>query len=180
MSLLNRWSSLSLGIALVVIVPGITVSIASQAAEEADRDTVVVRGTTGMSQTFKVDDLKKLPRTEVETTDRKGQKVKYAGVPVSALLQKVGTANGETLRGEWMRAFVTVDARDEYRAVFALPEFDADFTDRVIFLAYERDGQPLNSEVGPLQIIVPGEKKHARWVRMVKEIRVLDSQWFKE
>ena len=75
---------------------------------------------------------------------------------------------------------MTVDARDEYRAVFALPEFDADFTDRIIILAYERDGMPLDEKTGPLQIIVPGEKKHERWVRMVKEIRVSDSAWIKD
>ena len=79
-----------------------------------------------------------------------------------------------------MRAYVTVDARDEYRGVFALPEFDADFTDRIIILAYERDGIPLDEKTGPLQIIVPSEKKHARWVRMVKEIRVCDSAWVKD
>ena len=99
---------------------------------------------------------------------------------MSQLLKKVGTAQGETLRGEWLRAFVTVDGHDEYRAVFALPEFDADFTDRIIILAYERDGMPLDEKTGPLQIIVPDEKKHARWVRMVKEIRVCDSAWVKD
>jgi DMSO/TMAO reductase YedYZ molybdopterin-dependent catalytic subunit len=150
------------------------------ADDKTDRDVIVVRGTSGKPQHFTVEDLRKLSRTEIEATDRKGQKVKYAGVAVSVLLEKVGTAQGEKLRGEWMRAFVTVDARDEYRAVFALAEFDADFTDRVIILAYERDGQPLDPQAGPLQIIVPGEKKHARRVRMVKEIRVLDSAWIKE
>ena len=151
-----------------------------KATEEPDRNVVTVLGTTGKPQSFTVDDLRKLPRTEIEATDRKGQKGKYAGIAVSELLQKVGTAHGESLRGEWLRAFVTVDARDEYRAVFALPEFDADFTDRIIILAYERDGMPLDDRTGPLQIIVPGEKKHARWVRMVKEIRVSDSAWIKE
>jgi hypothetical protein len=77
-------------------------------------------------------------------------------------------------------AIVTVDAHDEDRAVFALPEFDADFTDRVILLADERDEEPLDAQTGTFPIIVPGEKKHARWVRMVKEIRVLDSAGIKD
>jgi hypothetical protein len=142
--------------------------------------SVVVRGINGKPKSFSFDELKRLPSVEVDEVSRKGDPVKYKGVEVFVLLKEVGTAHGETLRGEWMRAFVTVDARDEYRAVFSLTEFDADFTDRKIILAYERNGEPLDKQTGPLQIIVPGEKKHARWVRMVKEIRVLDSSWIKD
>jgi hypothetical protein len=180
MSASSRHGLLALMASFATIVSVMWMNVDIQAANETGRDIIVVRGTMGKPQQFTVEELRKLPRTEVEATDRKGEKVKFAGVAVSVLLQKVGAAHGEMLRGEWMRAFVTVDAWDEYRAVFALPEFDTDFTDRVILLAYERDGQPLNLQTGPLQIIVPGEKRHARWVRMVKEIRVLDSAWIKE
>jgi hypothetical protein len=163
-----------------VILLGVSMNTHTQAADDAARSRVAVRGITGTTHAFTVDELKKLPRSEIETTDRKGKRVLYAGVAVAELLKKVEAPQGETLRGESLRAFVTVTARDEYRAVFALPEFDPDFTDRVIVLAYERDGEPLDLQTGPLQIIVPGEKKHARWVRMVNEIRVLDSAWIKE
>ena len=151
-----------------------------QAAEGEDRDSISIRGTTGKPLTLTLEEMRKLPSVEVEATDRKGMKARYKGVAVTELLKKVGAAQGETLRGEWLRAFVTVEAHDEYRVVFALTEFDADFTDRVIILAYERDGEPLGAQTGPFQIIVPGEKKQARWVRMVKEIRVLDSTWIKD
>jgi len=154
--------------------------IDGHAGDEPNLNVVSIQGTTGKSQQLTIDELRKRPRTEIQAMDRKGQPVKYAGVAVMELLKEAGTAHGESLRGECLRAFVTVDARDDYRAVFALAEFDADFTDRVIILAYEKDGQPLDEKTGPFQIIVPGEKKHARWVRMVKEIRVLDSRWIKE
>ena len=69
-----------------------------------------------------------------------------------------------------------MEAADEYRAIFALAELDPGFTDRVIILADTRDGEPLEKYKGPFQIVVPGEKRQARWVRMVKEIRVVDSR----
>lgn len=172
------WKQIRCGVLLLAVIA--VWGIENRAADETNLSVVSVQGTTGKPQQFTVDELRKLPRTDVQATDRKGQPVKYAGVAVMELLKKAGTAQGESLRGEWLRAFVTVDARDDYRAVYALPEFDADFTDRVIILAYEKDGQPLDEKTGPLQIIVPGEKKHARWVRMVKEIRVWDSRWIKE
>jgi len=72
-----------------------------------------------------------------------------------------------------MRLYVLVKARDGYAAVLALPEFDAGFTDRVILLADRRDGHPLDAVEGPLRLVVPDEKRRARWVRQVIDIQVL-------
>jgi len=58
-----------------------------------------------------------------------------------------------------MAQYVVVEAADGYRATFALAELDPTFTDRVILLADRRDGKPLSAQSGPLQIVVPGEKK---------------------
>jgi hypothetical protein len=52
------------------------------------------------------------------------------------------------------------------------PELAPSFTDRTILLADRRDGKPLSDREGPLQVIVPGEKKHARWVRQVVRLVV--------
>ena len=71
----------------------------------------------------------------------------------------------------WQRSSI-VEASDGYRAGFALAELDPAFTDRVILLADHRDGKALAAKEGPLQIIVPGEKKHARWVRQVIRLKV--------
>ncbi len=42
----------------------------------------------------------------------------------------------------------------------------------MILLADRRDGQPISTKEGPLRIVVPGEKKFARWVRQVIKLRV--------
>jgi hypothetical protein len=77
---------------------------------------------------------------------------------------------GEQLRGHEMTTYVLVTAAENYQAVFAVAELDPRFTDRVIFLADRRDGKPLSSKEEPLGIIVPGEKRHARWVRQVTDL----------
>ena len=51
-----------------------------------------------------------------------------------------------------MRLYVLVKARDGYAAVFALPEFDVGFTDRVILLADRRQGHALRAVEGPLRL----------------------------
>src|SRR5690606_18107757 len=68
--------------------------------------------------------------------------------------------------------YVVVEAVDGYRALFALAEFDSAFRAEVPILALRRNGAPLEAEAGHFQIIVPGEMRHARWVRDVACLRV--------
>jgi hypothetical protein len=125
---------------------------------------------------LKASELAGLPRTEVAAQDRDGKAITYSGVELSTLLAKLDVPKGEKLRGEWLRTFVLVSAEDGYEAVFALPEFDDLFTNQKIILADQLNGKPLEAKAAPFQIIVPNEKRHARWVRMVKEIRIVDSR----
>ena len=125
---------------------------------------------------FTADDLKKLPRSTVEVTDKSGKKFLYSGVAVHVLLAKVNAPLGEELKGEALRCYVAVKAKDEYRVVCGLCEFDPLFNYRTILLADEKDGQPLDDDAGPFQLIVAGEKRRARWVRQVDRIRMMESR----
>ncbi|MBA3513757.1 MAG: hypothetical protein H0T77_05215 [Pyrinomonadaceae bacterium] len=79
---------------------------------------------------------------------------------------------GEQLRGKELALFLIVEASDGYRAVFALPEFDHAFTDRIIILANRRDGKSLAEKEGPLRLVVPDEKRQGRWVRQVVSLTI--------
>lgn len=100
----------------------------------------------------------------------------YEGVPVTEILRRAGAPLGEQLKGPQMTLYVLVNAIDGYRAVFALPEFDPGFTDQVILLADRRDGHPMTAPDGPFRIVVPQEKRHARWVREVTSLEVRQAQ----
>ena len=63
------------------------------------------------------------------------------------------------------------EASDGYKVVFAPAELDAGFTDKVVILAYDKDGKPLDQAEGPFRLIAVGEKRPARWVRGVVKIR---------
>jgi hypothetical protein len=88
-------------------------------------------------------------------------------VAIVELLRLAGVPLGKDLRGERMLTYLVVEAADGYRVVFALPEIDPAFTDRTILLVDRRDQQPLSPREGPLRVIVPGEKRQARWVCQV-------------
>jgi hypothetical protein len=83
------------------------------------------------------------------------------------LLRLAGAPLGQELRGQHLAIYLLIEAANGYRVVFALPELDPTFTDREVLLADRRDGQPLAAAEGPLRLVVPGEKHHARWVRQV-------------
>jgi DMSO/TMAO reductase YedYZ molybdopterin-dependent catalytic subunit len=118
-------------------------------------------------QQWTLDDLAALPRREVRARDRDGTEATFAGVALIELLRLAGVPVGEKLRGSNMALYLLVEAADGYRVVFALPELDPAFRERVVLLADHRDGQPLSTAEGPLRLVVPDEKRHARWVRQV-------------
>jgi hypothetical protein len=119
--------------------------------------------------------LDALPRTSVSIKGEGEWTVKYEGVLVSELLKLVGVTLGDDLRGPALASYALVEAADEYRVVFSLPELDTEATERVVLLADRRDGKPLDAKEGPLRIVIPAEKRHARWVRQVTTIHVREA-----
>jgi len=96
----------------------------------------------------------------------------YSGVELGAVLARAGVPQGEALRGRDLAAYAVVIASDGYRVVFALPELDPAFTDRLVLLADQRNGQALPASLAPFRIVIPAEKRQARWIRNAVEIDV--------
>jgi hypothetical protein len=69
-----------------------------------------------------------------------------------------------------------VEAADSYRVVIALPELDPAFADKQVVLAFLKDGKPLDEKEGPYRIVIPDEKRMARWVRQVTGLKIVDVQ----
>ena len=69
-----------------------------------------------------------------------------------------------------------MDAADGYRVVIALPELDPAFTDKQFVLAFLKDGKVLDEKEGPYRIVIPEEKRMARWVRQVTTLKIVDVQ----
>ena len=97
----------------------------------------------------------------------------YQGVPLVSLLESAGVTFGKALRGKRLATYLLVQARDGYSVVFALPELDPAFNDRTIFLAYSKNGGALPKEEAPLRVIVPNEKREARWIRQVVALKII-------
>jgi DMSO/TMAO reductase YedYZ molybdopterin-dependent catalytic subunit len=133
--------------------------------------TLTVQGIGGKSVTLTAADLSNLPQQTVKTTDH-GTAVTFGGVLLTSVLAKVELPVGEKFHTTSASYYLSVEARDGYRAVFAWAELDATFMDKAVFLVTTRDGKPLSDHDGPFQLVVPGEKKGSRWVRQVTALRI--------
>jgi hypothetical protein len=101
--------------------------------------SLIVDGGNGKTVTLTAAHLSKLPQHTVNAADH-GAPATFEGVLLSDVLAEVDSPSGEKLRGKLMSQYLLVEAADGYRAVFALQELDAGFTDRKIDLVTQRDG----------------------------------------
>ena len=115
--------------------------------------------------------LAALERRTVVTQDR-GLRAEFQGVALRDVLIKAGVAFGDALKGRALARVIVASAPDGYRAAYAIAELDAAFTDQLVLLADSRDGKPLLPDTGPWQIIVPNDKRPARWIRQVNKLEV--------
>jgi hypothetical protein len=119
-------------------------------------------------------DIETLPRIKVAVTAPVS--ATFEGVLLKDALARGGVGFGETMRGEGMASCLLVEATDGYRVVIALPEIDPAFTDKQFVLAFSKDGKPLDSKEGPYRIVIPEEKRMARWVRQVTTLKIVAVQ----
>jgi len=133
-----------------------------------------VTGETPIHLELSIADLAAFSRQTIHVTDEKGIPVEYAGVPAAEILEKAGAPLGKELKGPHMATGLVASAADGYRVLFSIAEFDPAFSDRVILLADRRDGKPLDAREGPLRFVVPGDKRHARWIRGVTTLEIVN------
>lgn len=154
---------------LLLTMGGVTPAQAQPGVKQA---TIIVQGEVTHPLTLQASDLAKMKRAECRAKDKDRVEHSYAGVALSEILQQAGVTMGQQLRGENMTKYLLVKSGDGYEVLFSLAELDSTFTDRVILLADQVDGHPLPSGKGPFRIVVPGEKKPARWIWEVTSLTI--------
>lgn len=155
----------SIGFWLLLFVVGLSASILSA-------QTLQIVDAKGHSTNFTAAQIGNLPHITIEAHDHEGD-AQFDGVTLSTLLPAAGIPLGDTLRGPRMAEVLLVSAADGYKVTFALAEIDPAFATRQIILADKREGKPLDAKEGPFRIVALGDKRPARWIRQVTELRVI-------
>ncbi len=133
--------------------------------------SLTVSGIGGATAVLSVADLAKLPQQTVKVTDH-GTPATFEGVLLTDVLGKVDLPLGEKFHSTGASYYLVVEARDGYRAVYAWAELDSSFMDKAVYVVTKKDGKPLSDNDGPFQLLAPGEKRAARWVRQVTALKV--------
>ena len=133
---------------------------------------ILIEGITiGPNWALSASELALLPQRTITAADH-GTSVTFQGVLLTDVLGKVATPTGEKFHQTAASYYVVAEGRDGYRAVFAWAELDSTFMDKAVYVATKRDGKPLPEDDGPFQLVVPGEKRNARWVRQLRLLRI--------
>ena len=156
------------------IVPAVLFALMLLAAPtQCQQLTVQIQG--GKPVVLARADLEALPHVKVTST-ASGVSATFEGIALEAVLEKAGVEFGQSLKGKRLASCLLVEAADGYRVVIALPELDPAFTDKQFILAFVKDGKPLDEKEGPYRIVIPDEKRMARWVRQVTTLKIVDVQ----
>ena len=145
----------------------------SAALAQCQQITIETEG--GKQTVLAKSDIESLPHSKA-TTHESDKPITFEGVALKTVLEKAGVEFGHSMRGKRLASCLLVEASDGYRAVIALPELDPDFTDKQILLAFSEDGKPLDAKAGPYRIVIPDEKRMARWVKQVTKLKIVDVQ----
>lgn len=154
--------------------PLLLLALLQAALQSTTSSAVIVSfGDPVQHMTVSIEAIAKLPHKKVKYTANDGTMSEYEGVPLDEVLRLAKVPLGAELRGRSVAPLVLVaNSHDGGKAVFAFAEIEPSFSDKLIMLAYKKDGKALGSDEGPFRIIAPGDKRHARWLRQVKSLEV--------
>jgi hypothetical protein len=147
----------------------------SMPAAQAWAQQLTIQNDDGKQTVLSRADLEALPHVKVQATAH-DVSATFEGVAVKTVLEKAGIAFGEGMRGKRLASCLLVEAADGYKVVIALPEMDPGFTDKQVVLAFLKDGKAMDSKEGPYRIVIPDEKRPARWIRQVTGLKIVDVQ----
>ncbi|QUD86066.1 molybdopterin-dependent oxidoreductase [Phenylobacterium montanum] len=151
--------TLALALAAALALPGAVLA-----------QTLTVQGADGHSVTLTDAQLRDQHRVSV--TVPWGEHHTYAGAPLGDLLALVGAPSDARLHGPALDQVVLVTGSDHFMGVLAIAETSKAMRDAPVILADEEDGKPLDAKQGPWRLIVGGDLKPARSVRMVTTIEL--------
>jgi hypothetical protein len=148
-------------------------ALACLAAEAGRAQSLAVTGLDGKAHVFDAAELAALPQAEASLKAKDGPTHVYRGPVLSSLLQAAGAPSGKALRGPDMADVVLVSGKDGYRVAFGLAETEASIRAGAMLVALTEDGKAFDDTEGPLRLVVAGDLRPARSVRMVAAVKVI-------
>ncbi|HWW26127.1 MAG TPA: molybdopterin-dependent oxidoreductase [Caulobacter sp.] len=116
-------------------------------------------------------DLKALPRAKATFTAH-GKPITYEGALLNAALKQAGVVSGDRLMGRYLNQVVIAKGSDGFTASYSLGETDPIYRTNPVIIADHKDGQLLDAKEGPYRLVVDGDLRPGRSVRMLASVEV--------
>jgi DMSO/TMAO reductase YedYZ molybdopterin-dependent catalytic subunit len=157
-------------VALICLI-GLTAQASTVVAAEAVRYLAPGKSSVALDEKT----LAAMPRMTVQAGAHGDAPSAWEGVALVEVLRAEGAPLGKALRGDALANYVRVTATDGYQVVFGLGELDAEMGAANVVLVDRHEGKPLDDKDGPVRLVVPGDRRPARWVRNVATIELLSA-----
>jgi hypothetical protein len=161
---------------LRTIPPALLVAFAvtySAAGGDSDDGKLAISIDAQPPRIFGSADIQRLPHSAVIVKLEGGKKRKYTGVPLYDLLDAAGMELGGQQRPAALTSYLVVESGDGFHVLLSGAEIHRFIGATDALLADAEDGQALNSTEGPYRLVVASDKVHARWIRQVKSMHVV-------
>ena len=172
--LAGRWVKNLVSVTVTEPLPP-SASSTAPVATPATSPSFTIDGAVQTKGTLMLANLQALPATTITAESRTRQGTQgshmYKGVLLKDLLDTVKVQTDPSRKNDTLGKFVTGIGSDGYRVSIALGEFDPDFGNQQILIAYEMDGKPLGND-GVAELIVPGDKLAGRWDKNLVSLTV--------
>lgn len=146
---------------------------AASAVAQSDTVSVRIRHGSSCEARLTLGELRTLPHRTATIRTHDGTEATYEGALLKEVLARGCPSAAAIDKRTMVRTAVRVGASDGYSALVALTEADTSFRDRPVLLTWMRNGAPLDDHDGPLQLIVPDDRRHARDVRSVNALEII-------
>jgi hypothetical protein len=162
-----------MSIVLAALASG-TIAAAQPSDSKASDDAITVIDEGGKVHRVTAAELTRMANRKTMETESDGNKQVFEGVLLVDFLRSLGVGFGDELKGPRASTVVLIEALDRYRVVFSLLEIDPATAAEGVLLADRQDGKPLGEKEGPFRLVVPNDKRHVRWIRMVRWMRIVN------
>lgn len=142
-----------------------------------DGSNFEVSGDVEKTETWDVPRLEQVFAHQIRTVEYTlhDQPAQARCIPLLALIEHSKPRPATNRRNPLLGFTVVVDGDDGYTACFGLADLLPEFGAKEVLVAIDKDGKPLPSGDRPVRLIVPSEKRPARWVYAIERIRIVDT-----
>jgi Oxidoreductase molybdopterin binding domain len=147
----------------------------ASADKGADQGKLAISINNRSPKAFGSAEIGRLPHISIVVEGQGGRSRKFAGVALCDLLESAGMDLGGEQRPAALTTYLWVEGSDGFRVLFSGAEVHRFIGAGEILLADSEDGQAIPKSDGPYRLVVVSDKVHARWMRQVRALYVIQA-----